>query len=305
MARISVLAGLVCLLMLLASLTVAGPGCMGEEQEEERGEEGPDGNRIAVLETDHGIIKFELYENWTPITANNFISLASSGHYDGVLFHRIVDDFVIQTGDGGGSGTIPLETHPNATHIDGAVGMTRSSDPDSASDQFYICDGAQHGLDDASVNPDGSDPGYAVFGVVVEGMDVVHAIAETPVVGENNPRPGAAIPLIWQNSGTPKEDVLLQKVTIEVMEVNETVLASDLKAAPSESSSFWILGVVAVPVVAILLVFRGKKMKGKVDAKGSVLEVGGEDSIGDELEVAVEASRGDELEVGVSGEDKT
>jgi len=181
-------------------------------QEHGEGEECTSCNRIAVLETDYGTITFTLYENITPITTANFIGLAESGHYTNVLFHRIVDDFVIQTGDGGGTGDpIPLEIHPNATHVDGAVGMARSEDPDSAEDQFYICDGAQHGL----------DGDYAVFGIVIEGMEVVREIASVPVYGENNPRPGAGVPLLWKNVGMPKEDVYLQTVTIKEPEEEE------------------------------------------------------------------------------------
>jgi len=132
-------------------------------------------NRLAVIEVDGwGTIKFELYENMTPITTKNFIDLAQSGFYDGIKFHRCIDDFVAQTGDpntrnnnpyddgmGGSDTTIPLEICQNASHVDGAVGMARSSEPDTASSQFYICDGPQHQLDDW--NRDGN--GYAVFGV--------------------------------------------------------------------------------------------------------------------------------------------
>lgn len=211
-------------------------------QEEPEGDACGQCNRIAVLETDYGAITFLLYENLTPITTENFIALAESGHYTSVLFHRIVDDFVIQTGDGGGTGDpIPLEIHPNATHVDGAVGMARSDDPDSAEDQFYICDGAQHGL----------DGDYAVFGLVLEGMDVVREIAQVPVYGENNPRPGMGVPLLWRNVGMPKEDVYLNSVTITEPEGEEE------KVDPAEGfDSFnlpsWALLVVLVPVLLIV-----------------------------------------------------
>lgn len=222
------------------------PIISGQEDEKE----GLQFNTIAVLDTDFGIIRFELYENWTPITTSHFIELAESGHYNSVLFHRIVDDFVIQTGDGGGSNTIPLEINPNATHIDGAVGMARSEDPDSAEDQFYICDGPQHGL----------DGDYAVFGVVIEGMEVVRQIAEVPVWGENNPRPGELIPLIWHNVGTPKEDVYLNDVTLEIPKINETAMSSSSGEIEGEFP-FCILGfVILVPVIALWLFFWKKKV---------------------------------------------
>jgi cyclophilin family peptidyl-prolyl cis-trans isomerase len=222
------------------------PSISGQEDEKE----GLQFNTIAVLDTDFGIIRFELYENWTPITTSHFIELAESGHYNGVLFHRIVDDFVIQTGDGGGSNTIPLEINPNATHIDGAVGMARSEDPDSAEDQFYICDGPQHGL----------DGDYAVFGVVIEGMEVVRQIAEVPVWGENNPRPGELVPLVWHNLGTPKEDVYLNEVTLEIPKINETAMSSSSGEIEGEFP-FCILGfVILAPVIALWLFFWKKKV---------------------------------------------
>jgi cyclophilin family peptidyl-prolyl cis-trans isomerase len=211
-------------------------------QENGEGEDCTSCNRIAVLETDYGTITFMLYENITPITTANFIGLAESGHYTNVLFHRIVDDFVIQTGDGGGTGDpIPLEIHPNATHVDGAVGMARSDDPDSAEDQFYICDGAQHGL----------DGDYAVFGIVTEGMEVVREIAQVPVYGENNPRPGAGVPLLWKNVGMPKEDVFLKTVTIEVPEEEEE-RRDPAQGFDSVNISPWVLLLVLIPVLIII-----------------------------------------------------
>jgi peptidyl-prolyl cis-trans isomerase B (cyclophilin B) len=132
-------------------------------------------NRTAVLNTTKGVIKFELYEDLAPITANNFIDLVERGFYNGLTFHRHEPGFVIQGGDpaGNGSGdfqdpttgkkrTIPLEVSPMLKH-DGAgvVAMARSSDPNSASCQFYITLGAASFL----------DMKYAVFGRVTVGLD--------------------------------------------------------------------------------------------------------------------------------------
>jgi len=145
--------------------------------------------RVAVIETSKGTMKIELYEKRAPVTTANFIKLAESGFYDGLIFHRVVDDFVIQTGDptgtgtGGSDETIDLEIHQELTHTDGAVGMARSFAPDSATSQFYICDGAQHGLDGS----------YAVFGQVIEGMDVVRAIAGVPVDANSKPLEGVVM----------------------------------------------------------------------------------------------------------------
>jgi len=140
-------------------------------------------NRIAVLETSLGTVKFKLYENGAPVTTANFIKLAERGFYDGLIFHRVIDDFVVQGGDplgtgkGGSEETIRLAINKALTHTDGAVAMARSSAPDSASSQFYICDGPQHGLDGK----------YAVFGQVIEGMDVVRTIAAVATDANDKP----------------------------------------------------------------------------------------------------------------------
>lgn len=130
-------------------------------------------NRTATIETGKGTIKFELYEDLAPITAANFIELAGKQFYDGLKFHRVEPGFVIQggcpygTGTGGSGKNIPLEVSPNLKHgAAGAVAMARSSDPNSASSQFYITLGAASFLDN----------NYAVFGRVTEGLDVVQQI---------------------------------------------------------------------------------------------------------------------------------
>ncbi len=175
-------------------------------------------NRLAVIEVaGWGEIVIELYDNMTPITTDNFADLASSGFYDGISFHRCIDGFVAQTGDpntrnnnpyddgmGGSSTTIPLEICPNATHIDGAVGMARSAEPDSASSQFYICDGPQHGLDDSERMENNGDHGYAVFGVVIEGLDIAKMIAGCDTYGNLRP-------LLRDH---PVDDIVMTRVTI-------------------------------------------------------------------------------------------
>ena len=137
----------------------------------------------AIIETNMGMITAELYRDQVPGTVDNFINLANSGFYKNMIFHRIIKGFVIQTGDptgtgrGGSDRKIKLETRPNLKHVTGALGMARGPDRDSASSQFYICDADVHGL----------DGNYAVFGRVVEGMDVVHAIASVPTGAGDRP----------------------------------------------------------------------------------------------------------------------
>ena len=174
-----------------------------------------------------GEIVLELFLNWAPITVTNFVDLVNQSFYDGIFFHRVIDDFVIQAGDptctaigvypasdpscgsNGSDETIPFEANSNLTHINGAVGMARGLDPDSASSQFYICDGAQHGLDNGNRSQE-DDPGYAVFGVVREGMDLVQAAAQVPTSNDPLNRPLYELHI---NSITLKEFV-----TIEVEE---------------------------------------------------------------------------------------
>ena len=129
----------------------------------------------AVIETEKGIIKFELFEKEAPITSRNFIGLAKKGFYDGLMWHRVVEGFVIQGGDPKGDGTggsgvnIHLEVCPELKHDSaGVVAMARSIMPDSASSQFYITLGAFPHL----------DMQYAVFGKVCEGLDVVKNIEQ-------------------------------------------------------------------------------------------------------------------------------
>ena len=125
------------------------------------------GNPKVQLETTKGAVTVELFAD-VPISAKNFVDLASAGFYDGLTFHRHVPGFVIQGGDptgtgSGGSGkTIPLEI-TSRKHLKGALGMARTMDPNSATSQFYIC------LADTP-NLDGQ---YTVFGQVLEGMDNV------------------------------------------------------------------------------------------------------------------------------------
>lgn len=121
------------------------------------------------IETGKGEIIIHVYPSVVPETAANFEKLVAQGYYDGLAFHR-VEDWVVQGGDnesGGPGWTIPLETTRKLKHDRGAVGMARlPDDPDSASAQFYIVKEDSHAL----------DGDYAVFGKVIEGMDVVERL---------------------------------------------------------------------------------------------------------------------------------
>ena len=126
---------------------------------------------VRITMEDGGIIDIELNEEVAPITCENFKKLVKEGFYNGLTFHRVIPGFMIQggcplgTGTGGPGYCIKGEfaTNPRNSHVDGALAMARSMDPDSAGSQFYFCLGAQHNL----------DSGYTVFGTTVEGLDVI------------------------------------------------------------------------------------------------------------------------------------
>jgi cyclophilin family peptidyl-prolyl cis-trans isomerase len=127
-----------------------------------------------------GKFVIELNLEKAPKTAGNFIKLAKKGFYNGLTFHRVVPDFVVQGGDPNGNGTggpgytIPFE-ETGLKHDDGAVAMARrGDDKNSAGSQFYICLGPQHQLDGE----------YAVFGKVIQGMDVVRKIQQYDLMKE-------------------------------------------------------------------------------------------------------------------------
>ena len=148
----------------------------------------------ATLVTSTGTIVVELYRAQAPKTVNNFVSLAQSGFYTNLTWHRIVKGFVIQTGDpttknGGGdrstwgqtgsSQTVPLEIDPTLHNNLGYLGMARSSDPNSGSSQFYI----------NLANNNSLDGQYTVFGKVINtgGMDAAYAIGNVPVNSQSQP----------------------------------------------------------------------------------------------------------------------
>ena len=137
-------------------------------------------NPVVTFETNAGTIKAELYPEVAPNTVNNFISLIEKGFYDGVIFHRVINGFMIQGGDPDGIGTggpgysIKGEFAQNGfennlKHTEGVLSMARSQMPNSAGSQFFIMHKNAPHLDGA----------YAAFGKVTEGMEVVDAIATT------------------------------------------------------------------------------------------------------------------------------
>ena len=141
-------------------------------------------NEVAVIKTSEGEMVIQFWNDAAPNTIENFKKLARAGFYDGTIFHRVMKGFMIQGGDpnskdpakeqqygsGGPGYTIKAEfnDHP---HVRGVISMARSSSPDSAGSQFFICLGSISHLDHE----------YTTFGQLIKGDDVLSKIAETPV----------------------------------------------------------------------------------------------------------------------------
>lgn len=134
------------------------------------------------LETDLGVITVELFPDEAPVTVENFLSYVRSGFYNGTIFHRVIPGFVVQ----GGGYTFDFSEKPTHDPIineannglkntTGTLSMARTRDPNSATSQFFINLKHNNTLDYTEDNP-----GYAVFGEVVDGMDVVKKIVEIP-----------------------------------------------------------------------------------------------------------------------------
>lgn len=163
-------------------------------------------NPIVTIEMENGdIIKAELYPEIAPNTVKNFISLVKKGYYDGLIFHRVINGFMIQggcpdgTGMGGPGYSIKGEFAQNGfandlKHTEGVLSMARSMMPDSAGSQFFIMHKNAPHLDGA----------YAAFGKVIEGQDIVNKIATTQT----------------DYSDRPLKKQIMKKVTVDTFSVD-------------------------------------------------------------------------------------
>ena len=137
----------------------------------------------AIFHTEKGAIKIKLFAQEAPITVNNFVFLAREGYYDGTTFHRVIRNFMIQGGDPTGTGTggpgykIKDEFHPKLRHSKPGILSMANAGPNTGGSQFFITHTATPHLDNR----------HAVFGEVVEGMDVVNAIRERDPQRDRNP----------------------------------------------------------------------------------------------------------------------
>ncbi len=130
----------------------------------------------AIMETDKGTMTIDLYEKETPITVANFVKLSKSGYYDGLKFHRVIPDFMIQGGDPTGTGaggpgySIPCETSAEKQYHDRGVLSMAHRGPNTGGSQFFICHNRQ--------NTAHLDRRHTAFGIVTDGLDVVDAIQQ-------------------------------------------------------------------------------------------------------------------------------
>ncbi len=161
-----------------------------------------------IVKTSEGEIKLELNNKQAPITVENFITIANSGYYEGTIFHRVIDGFMIQGGgltsdmNNKSSGTSPIQNEANngLTNDRGTIAMARTSAPHSATSQFFINLKNNDFLNHSAESSDGW--GYAVFGVVTEGMDIVDQIADITTMSYKG------------YADVPAYDITIESVTI-------------------------------------------------------------------------------------------
>ncbi|HEB28319.1 MAG TPA: peptidyl-prolyl cis-trans isomerase [Porticoccus sp.] len=162
-------------------------------------------NPVAIIHTSKGPITLELYADKAPITVANFIDYAQSGHYNDTIFHRVIKRFMIQAGgfskDMQKKNTkAPIVNESgNGLHNDRwTIAMARTNDPDSATAQFFI-----NTKMNSSLDAKGKTPGYAVFGIVIDGQHVVKAIEKSPTM------------TLGQYGDVPVETIFIEKVLIQ------------------------------------------------------------------------------------------
>jgi cyclophilin family peptidyl-prolyl cis-trans isomerase len=161
-------------------------------------------NYVAAVSTSLGDFMIELYSKEAPLTVNNFVFLAKQGYYDGVTFHRIVESFMIQTGDPTGTGSggpgykFEDEVNRGYTYDIGTVAMANSG-ADTNGSQFFICSG---------LNCAGLPQNYSIFGKVTEGLEVIDQIQRVPVQVSTSSR----------EKSSPIDPVIINSVSISEKE---------------------------------------------------------------------------------------
>ena len=171
------------LVFLLATFVLFTTGCSAAGMNDKDKGAKKMANPIAVFETNHGTFEIELFEDKAPITVKNFIDLAEKGFYNGLIFHRVIDGFMIQGGDPNGMGTggpgytTPDEFHKDLKHDSEGVLSMANAGPNTGGSQFFITLAATPWLDGH----------HSVFGKVVKGMDVVREIGKVDTDFQDKP----------------------------------------------------------------------------------------------------------------------
>ena len=153
------------------------------------------GNKKAIFDTNKGSFKIELYADKAPLTVGNFMKLVDKGFYDGLIFHRVIPNFMIQggcphgTGRGGPGWTIKDEFHPDLKHDSKGILSMANAGPNTGGSQFFITVAPTPWL----------DKHHAIFGKVVEGLEVIDTISKVET-GRND---------------KPSQDVVINKVTLK------------------------------------------------------------------------------------------
>ncbi|HHS84332.1 MAG TPA: peptidyl-prolyl cis-trans isomerase [Gammaproteobacteria bacterium] len=163
---------------------------------------------MVKIHTNHGVITLELDAEKAPETVANFLQYATEGFYDGTIFHRVINGFMIQ-GGGMEPGMIQKATHEpikneadnGLGNLSGTIAMARTMDPHSATAQFFI-NVADNGFLDHTAK-DSQGWGYCVFGKVTDGMDVVNEIKQVETTSRNG------------HQDVPVEDIIIEKVTVD------------------------------------------------------------------------------------------
>ncbi|MGF6239677.1 MULTISPECIES: peptidylprolyl isomerase [Paraburkholderia] len=162
---------------------------------------------MVELHTNHGVIKLELDAEKAPKSVENFLNYVKAGHYDNTVFHRVIDGFMIQ---GGGfepgmkqkptEAPITNEANNGLKNVNGSIAMARTNDPHSATAQFFINVNDNDFLNHSSPTPQGW--GYAVFGKVVDGLDIVEKIKKVKTGSKGF------------HQDVPADDVIIEKAVI-------------------------------------------------------------------------------------------
>lgn len=171
----------------------------------------------ATINTSHGSIELQLYDKRTPKTVANFVMYAKTGFYNDTLFHRVIPNFMIQ---GGGfdqsfarkATAKPVKNEANAfiPNLRGTIAMARTNDPHSATSQFFI-----NVKDNASLNKNGHNAGYAVFGKVLSGMEIADKISRVAT----------------------KADGYMRDIPVEPVIIKSIVISGEQAATPSAPSA--------------------------------------------------------------------